>query len=479
MLVGILRIKMVAILIGPVGVGLQGTYQATIRVIGNIAGLGIKSSAVRDVSEAISAGDQERVGKTVLTLRRISWLTGLVGFVSVLLLSGQLSQLTFGTRDHALSISIIGLTILFTNIQGGQGALIQGMRRISDLAKMNIIGSVVGSAISVTFYAWLGLRGIVPAIVSLAALQLAVSWWFARRIPVPQVSMSWQESLHAAGGMLKLGLSFMWSGLLVSMVAYATRTLLARELDLVAVGIYSAAYGLSGMVVNFILGAMGADYYPSLTAVADDNEKMRSLVNEQTEIGLLLATPGLLFTIALAPWIVRIFYSDQFTGSAVLLQWFVLGCLGRVISWPMGFVMLAKGKAKLFAWIQTYANVLHISLVYFLLLFFGIKGVAIAFAILYIIHTFVVLLVSKHLIGFIWSKNVLALFTITLTAVMITFLSTQFVSEFTAMITGVCIGLSMSFYCLHGLAARLGPDHIITKLAVRFPLISKRLHSNL
>ena len=46
------------------------------------------------------------------------------------------------------------------------------------------------------------------------------------------------------------------------------------------------------MYVGFILQAMGSDFYPRLTAVADDHAECNRLVNEQAQIGLLLAGPA-------------------------------------------------------------------------------------------------------------------------------------------------------------------------------------------
>jgi PST family polysaccharide transporter len=120
-------------------------------------------------------------------------------------------------------------------------------------------------------------------------------------VPVSVVAVSWRESFHLAGGLVRLGLAFMWSGLAVAVVAYLTRALITQQISLEAVGIFSAAFALSGMFRNFVLGAMGADYYPRLTAVASDRNAVNRLVNEQTEIGLLLAVPGLLATLSLAP----------------------------------------------------------------------------------------------------------------------------------------------------------------------------------
>jgi enterobacterial common antigen flippase len=405
LILGMIRTKFAAVLIGTTGVGLTASFTAIQGLIGAIAGLGIQSSAVREVAAAYAKGDQRVVGETVLTLRRICWLTGLIGALSMLLLSPLLSQLTFSSYEYQWDIAALGLIILFANLSGGQTALLQGARRIADMAKAQVVGAVAGTVITVTFYFWLGLRGIIPALVLMAAMQLVISWHFAKRLPVPTIEMTWKQSFDKAGVMVRLGLVMMWTGLMGSAVTYATAALITQEINVQAVGIYSAAFALSGIFVNFVLNAMGADYYPRLTAAADDHAKVNRLVNEQTEIGLLLALPGLLATMVLAPWIVQIFYTKEFLPAVELIQWFILGCLGRVISWPLGYVLIAQGKSSWLFGSELFMHSLHLVLIYIALSLYGAVGVAIAFAFLYTIHVLLMHSILRVLVRFFWTKS--------------------------------------------------------------------------
>ncbi len=379
LLLGMVRTKFAAVLIGTTGVGLLASFSAVQGLVGTLFGLGIQSSAVREIAVAVGKGDQNAIGRAVLTLRRICWLTGMAGMFAMMALSPLISQLTFGSDQYTLDIAALGVIILFANLSGGQTALMQGMRRIGDMARANVYGAIFATFAAIGFYTWLGLRGIVPALVAIAAMQLVLSWYFARSVPVPSVALTWRQTFSEAGAMVKLGLVFMWNGLLGSAVTYFTVTLITQQISLQAVGLYSAAFALSGIFVNFVLNAMGADYYPRLTAVSHDKAAVNRLVNEQTEIGLLLAIPGLLATLVLAPWIIQLFYTKEFLQSAELLQWFILGCLGRVISWPLGFVMLALGKGRWFLFTETTFNVIHLLLIAMGLFVFGLEGVSIAF----------------------------------------------------------------------------------------------------
>ncbi|MEZ8120605.1 O-antigen translocase [Vibrio splendidus] len=471
MLIGMIRVKFVAILIGPVGVGLVATYQSLTQMIGTVAGLGLQSSAVRDIAQAVSQADQKHIGRTVLSLQRMCWLTGGLGFLAVILFSSALSQLTFNSPDYAAEVSLVGVTILFANLKGGQTALIQGMRRVGDLAKLNVIGAVSGTIISICLYWIFGVRGIAPAIVLLSFTELCASWWFARKVEVPNVTMSWIESFKISGGMVKMGLAFMWSSLLIAIVAYLTRTLIAQEVSLTAVGIFSAAFALSGMLVNFVLGAMGADYYPSLTAINTDHKKMRELVNQQSEIGLLLAIPGLLATLAFAPWVIKLFYTSEFSQAADLLRWFALGCVGRVISWPLGFIILAKGHSRLLAFTETIMSAIHVILIIFFLNWIGIEGVAIAYPILYLIHIGMMLFVSKKMIGMRWSSGVLSMLAYMIPVVITTFVIGIYLPVIPSTIIGLILTSSISLFCLRELVVRLGTEHKVSRIILKLPLI--------
>ena len=117
-------------------------------------------------------------------------------------------RLAFGNADHAFDIGLLSVILLFVALTGGQGALLQGMRRIGDLAKMNILGAAVGSALSIPIvYIW-GLQGIPAYLVLTAAVGALISWSYARRIQIEPVKVPPRQVATEAASLLKLGPSF-------------------------------------------------------------------------------------------------------------------------------------------------------------------------------------------------------------------------------------------------------------------------------
>jgi PST family polysaccharide transporter len=469
LLMGMAAAKAGAIFLGPQGIGLLKLYGSTMDVLRVLSGLGISSSGVRELANAISRKDEAQVGKVVTVLKQLCWATGAFGWLITAVLAYPLSSWVFGSTDYATSLVTLGAALLFAALSGGQLAFLQGSRRIAALAKVNVLSAAISTILAIVLYWQLGTRGIVPALISGAAITLLISWWYTRKIPVPTAPVRERFSTSKeAKRLVGLGLAFMWSGLMVTSVAAVTNILIVRELGMEAAGFYGAAWALSGMFANFILGAMGADFLPRLAAVQNDHPTTCRLVNEQTEIGILLALPGLVATLFFAPLAIQLFYSSKFLVAAELLPWLVLGVFGRVTSWPMGFILIAKAKSKLFAATETFFAIIQLLLVWVGLFAFGLTGVAAAFCMLYLIYNIVMGVLTHNLVTLRWSTAVWRLIAISVCFTGTGFLLPTLLSNTQNYIAGgFCLILS-SLFSLRGLAIRLGPQHVIARWAPNF-----------
>ncbi len=470
-ILGMVRTKVVAVLLGPAGIGIVALYQSTLTLTGQLTGLGIGNSGVRQIAEAQASGNPQRAVKTVRVLRRACWFTGVLGWLVAAIFSWPLSVWAFDTPSRAVAIAILGVTLLFTAISGGQRALIQGSRRIGDLARMTVISAFLATVVAIGIYAVWGEDGIVPVLIVTALLNMAVSWWFARRVPLAAIEpVGWRETFTESKKLASFGFAFMWGGLLVALVDLGVRALVVRDMGLDGAGIYQATWALSGIFATFVLNAMGADFYPRLTGAANDNGLVNSMVNEQIEIGALIALPGLLATLGCGPLLLTIFYSREFVdGGAGLLPWFILGIYCRVISWPVGFVSLAKGAAGWFALAQTQFNAINFLFVWLLLGPVGLNGVGMAFVVAYLFSVMFNLVVSRRLSGFRWSASVTRLIVSSSIVIALAFASTLALSTYVNLAICLILAGVASVICVRGVANRVGPNHRAVKLLRLLP----------
>lgn len=401
--IGVIRTKAMAVMLGPAGFGLMGLYSSIIDLVLALAGMGIGSSGVRQIAESVSTGDEARIARTVIVLRRTAAALGILGAVLMVVFCGLLSTLTFGDDRHAGAVALLGLAVFFRSVAAGQGALIQGLRRIADLAKIGVLGALLGAIFSVVLVYALGEAGVALSLVAAAALGLAVSWWYSRKVEIAYPVMTGAEVRREAASLLKLGFAFMASGILMMGAAYAVRAIVLRLEGVEAAGFYSAAWTLGGLYVGIILQAMGADFYPRLVGVAHDHPQCNRLVNEQTQVSLLLAGPGVIATLTFAPLVILLFYSSKFYEAVEILRWICLGIALRVITWPIGFIIVAQNRQVIFLATEVAWTVVNIGLTWIFVKTFGLKGAGMAFFGSYVFHGLLVYPIVSWLTEFRWS----------------------------------------------------------------------------
>ena len=181
-IIRIIRSKFIAVLLGPTGMGIAGLLNSTIELVGAMSNFGLGKSAVKNVSSANATGKKARVDTVITVLKRLVWITGILGTIIAIILSSWLSRIAFGSTEYTLAFVWISITLLFTQLTSGQLVILQGLRKLKHLAKASLSGSFMGLIITVPLYYFFGIDAIVPGIIINAAIRLIISWYFSRKI---------------------------------------------------------------------------------------------------------------------------------------------------------------------------------------------------------------------------------------------------------------------------------------------------------
>ncbi len=424
-LIGVIKSKFVAVLLGPTGMGIQGLYQSAIQLIQSFSSLGLSQSAVRDVSEANGSGDSKRIGLTVAVVKRLVWITGLLGLVATAVLSPVLSQTTFGNYDYTIPFIFLSVILLLDQLSAGQKVVLQGMRKLKYLAKSTAIGSTVGLVVSIPLYYLFGVQGIVPTLILNSVTMLCLTWYFSKKVEVEKVEVTNEQTFEKGKSMLKMGLAMSISGIMVTLTSYLLRGFIRYEGGTEQVGLFTAGFMLTNSYVGMVFNAMGTDYYPRLSAVNQDNAKCTEVINQQGEIATLIIAPILISCMILMPFIIRLIYSDEFLPANDYILWAVSGMMFKVFSWVIAFVFLAKAEAKLFVINEVITNIYSFGLSALSYHYFNLAGLGIAFMLAYLAYSVQVYLIAKKRYEFSFSKSFKKVYTIQIlmvTAVFVTVL---------------------------------------------------------
>ncbi len=445
-LLGIVRTKVLAVLLGTTGVGLNGMFQSIAELMRSLTGLGLSFSSVKEIAEAKQSEDKERIGHTVTMLYRWLWLTGIVGMLLTIGLSPWLSDYVFGNRDHLPAICLLSFSVLAGTVSSGQLALLQGMRKIGSMAKASLYGAIGGLVTAVPLYWIFGLKGIVPALLAVSFIGLFFTWLFARRISVEKVLQNYRESLQRGGGMVKLGIFTVVSGLVSTLTLFLLRSFILQSDGVGHVGLFQAVWSVSNMYISGIMTSMAADYFPRLCSLNGDDPKTVRFTNEQTRFVLIVATPLIVMMLLVAPPILNLLYSNGFNAASTLLRWQIFGTFLKVIIWPLGFILLSKGRGARFLIVESTWFISYYVATRLLWPYYGLDAAGIAYVISYVIYMPLVYLMVQPLCGFhfgIRNKVLIGLFSLFAIA---TFLATLKLDGINLRVTGGILFLACSIW---------------------------------
>jgi O-antigen/teichoic acid export membrane protein len=455
-IIQIIRSKVVAVLLGPTGMGIMGLLNATIGFIASLTGFGLNTSAVKDIAAANGLQNNYSISLTVTVLRRLVLITGALGAILVLFLSPWLSQLTFGNKDYTLAFVWLSLTLLFMQLSSGQLVILQGMRKLHLLAKANVLGNTLGLLVSLPLYYIYRIDGIVPGIIGTSLITLLLSWYFSRKVTIKKIKISYRQTFSEGKTMLSMGFFISISSFLAIGASYIVRLFISRIGSIDQVGLYAAGFAIINTYVGLIFTAMGTDYYPRLSAVTKSNQLSKEIVNQQAEIALLIMAPILIGFLVFINGVIIIMYSNEFIAVNTMIYWAALGMFFKIVSWCVSYLFLAKGAGKLFFWNELITNSYLLFLNLLGYYYFGLTGLGLSFLVSYFLYFVQVYIVAKIKFKFSYDLSFQKIFVVQFSLAVASFLTVKFINYPYNYSVGMIFLLTSLYYSFCELDKRLG-----------------------
>jgi PST family polysaccharide transporter len=321
-------------------------------------------------------------------------LSGL-GLLAVLFLFWPVGLLTFKGSDYALEMLLAGLAVPCLIATSMWSALLQSHGQIKSLARVQIISGLVGLALGLPLIWFFGLIGIAASVLLAAAVPAVVTWRAACpycQFPADAASSSDIRTL------VRLGAALMAVAVLGQLSAYVVRLILIRSHGLEAAGYYQAAFAIAGSLPGFVFTAMGTDFFPRVAGVKTEAEA-QELCEKQIQAGLLLALPLIAGLLTLGQVCIHLLYARSFDPAIPLLSWMIWGIFLRLLSWPMGYWLLARGSSRAVIIVESTASIIAALLPLLLVPIYGVTGAAIGFFVGYVAYATIMLAASRKRSG--------------------------------------------------------------------------------
>ena len=351
-LIGMVRNKLIALLLGPQGMGLMALFNSTVRLISDTTGLGLGMSAVRELSRLYDEEHHEELKSRIELIRSWSLITACLGFVLCVVLSPLINHYTFSWGNHTLHFMLLAPIIALTALSAGELSILKSTRKLRRLAEISIYGVLCALATSVPLYYIFGESAIVPSLIIIALSQFIITITYSFHYYPYRVHFD-SATFSEAKPMLRLGISFLGAGIMGSGSDFIVRSFLNYEGSLDDVGLYNAGYMITMTYAGVIFSAMETDYFPRLSSVNNNVEERNLLVNRQLEVSLLLISPLLILLMSILPIALPLLYSDAFLAVLPMVKVAIFAMFMRSLELPVAYITLSRGDSKAFFLLET------------------------------------------------------------------------------------------------------------------------------
>lgn len=462
-IIHIIRAKVVAMLIGPAGMGIHNLLKSTLDTVNHVTGCGLQTSAVRDIAKAHDGGDQERIDVVITSLRLIVWLTGLIGVLVVFLGSAPLSYFAFGNYEYSTAFKYLSIIMFATQLNTGQVALLQGTFHYKYLAKSSLIGNFLSLLLTIPLYYYLREKGIVPALIIASLITLYYSWNASRKVTFHYVKLPFSKLFLEGKGMLTLGLVLAIGSLIGNLSSYLMNIFISHSGSISDVGLYTAGTTIANSYIFLVMSSMSTDYVPRLSALNGNIEAQNEAINKQTELLAIILLPLLVFFIVFSKEMILLLYSSEFIVISTMLELFMVGMLFQAFTWCLSYAVVARGDKKLFLLTEIYNFSISILLKVVGFYIAGLDGIGVAFIVDYIFELLLIFIVCHRKYQFRLSPDCQIVIFYSVVICTITLVSVYVLSSYWRYVIGIVLLLLACVYSIKELNKRVNLKAIISK----------------
>lgn len=383
-LCGVVRNKLLAVLVGPAGVGLNAVFNRAMEMVSGATQLNLRQSSVRELSAA-SASERPAI------ISAVTWWAvrlGALGALVMLAFSPGIAWFSFDTVRPWWLFAVVGLAVMLQSVINGDLAILQAGDRLKVLAKSQIWSALTTMIGCVACYAAFGIQGVVPGLV----LSYVLSYFVTRhcRGKIPAVAQPRSKNVEIGRRFLSLGLS-LGIGMMVSAIcAYAFIAWINRESGEDTTGIFQAGYMLIINYAGVVFTAISMEFYPRLVKVIDRPGLASTIISHEISTLLLVLIPIIAIFIPAAPLMIKILYSDKFVAAVPMVTIGICGIVFRAVSFCMAYAIIARGDGKTYIITESLSSAAGLALNIIMYKAAGFAGLGISYIIWYALYTVIV-----------------------------------------------------------------------------------------
>ena len=163
-------------------------------------------------------------------------------------------------------------------------------------------------------------------------------------------------------------------------------------------GLWQSVVKLSDVYMSLFLATVGATYYPKVSSLIFNSDKLRTYLKDVLSVILPVTLAGLFIIFIFRDLILRLLFSDEFVEAEFLIKYQLIGDFFSIISYILTYIISAQARTLLFIMLQAGSAVFYLILVYFFTERFAIEGFPMAHAVRFICFFIILLVLNRRMI---------------------------------------------------------------------------------
>ncbi len=399
MITSFVMAKVIAIKLGPEGLGIIGQLNSFVLIIMTLSTGAITNGVVKYIAQYND--DIEKQNKVIHAAISITLLCTVFFSLVVGIGSTFWSSYIFnGNKEYLGVFLVFGLSLVFYSTFNLFVSILNGLQLYKKFNLLNILTSIVGLIFSVVLIFQFGLMGALYATVTYQSVVFVLLFFFARKSKRFKRNALFNFSdTGIYKGLLSFSMMTLVSTICVPYVQILIRKFIHETCGAVQMGYYEGITRISVLYLTMITTTLSVYYLPRLSEL-----KNREDIKKEVWYGYKIIIPALLaFCIVIyfsRYLVINLVFTNSFTEMANLFLPQLIGDVFKIASWLLAFMMLAKAMTKQFIITEIFFSV---SLYIFTILFvnwFGVIGAIYAYTLNYFLYLVTMLILFRKIVFF-------------------------------------------------------------------------------
>ncbi len=396
MLTGFVSVKVIASVIGPVGIALLGQLNNFSAIFLSISNGGINAGVTKYTAEY---SNSEK--KYTLFLSTGLWITFVLSVVCGLVLligAGYFSVTILKDIQYRAVFYIFGGTIILYALHTLLISILNGFKEYKKYVIVNILGSLIGLLFSVVLALNYGIYGALISAVTYQSVVFIVTLYLIHNAKWFKWKNFFRKFSKTAA--IKLGhysLMALVSAIAVPASQLIVRGYITQHMSIDGAGIWEGMNRISSMYLTVITTSLSVYYLPRLVELKTDQEIRKEIFTVyKVVIPFLLVVSLMIF--GFRSLIVHILFTDKFSSMKNLFAFQLLGDFLKITSWILGYLLIAKAMTKMYIIMELANSTLFVVISLAFIKMYGSLGATIGYAIGYFVYLVCMIVIFRKII---------------------------------------------------------------------------------